>query len=227
MHVSVIIPVFNEATAIRPCLDQFAGLERTEVIVVDGGSTDGTRRFVEANDVCRWVSSPRQGRGPQMNVGAHAASGEVLLFLHADTLLPGGWREMVLDSLNDPDVVGGRFRLGLSDESFPYGLIAVLSTMRSRYLGITYGDQGIYVRRSAFDRAGGFPPVRIFEDSEFCSIVSRQGRFILLDASARSSTRRWERWGVLRTVIWMWLFRLLYLCSVSDARLSRWYRDVR
>ncbi len=225
--ISVIIPVFNEATTVSACLDQFRGLEGTEVVVVDGGSTDRTKELVETSEVARWVSSPQTGRGPQMNTGVQSTSGDVLLFLHADTSLPDGWRRMILDSLSDPEVVGGRFRLGLTEDSLSYRLIATASTLRSRYLRITYGDQGIYVRRSVFEHVGGFPPVQIFEDSEFCSRVSKMGRFVMLNARVRSSTRRWRRWGVFRTVIWMWLFRVLYLCSVSDARLSRWYRDVR
>jgi hypothetical protein len=162
-----------------------------------------------------------------MNRGAGDASGDVLLFLHADTILPGNGLDLIREALDDPEVVGGRFQLGLSEGGWPFRLIALLSTLRSRFLGITYGDQGIFVRRSAFEQVNGYPPIRVFEDSEFCSKVSALGAFTLLDASVHSSTRRWRRWGILGTVAWMWILRILYLCSVSPARLSRLYRDVR
>lgn len=195
--------------------------------MADGGSTDGTREAVCAHDLARLIVCEDAGRASQMNQGASAASGDVLLFLHADTCLPAGGLDLIAESLDDPEVVGGRFRLGLSEGGWPFRLIASLSTLRSRFLGITYGDQGIFVRRSAFEMLNGFPPIQIFEDSEFCSALSALGRFALLDARVCSSTRRWRRWGILRTVLWMWMLRILYLCSVPHRRLSRIYRDVR
>ena len=227
MQVTVIIPVVNEAEVIDGCLAQFREQRDVEVIVVDGGSRDGTQERIREAGIARLVTSPRSGRSVQMNHGASSASGQVLLFLHADTFLPEGGIGMILESLEDPDVVGGRFRLGLSEDTWMFRAIASLSTMRSRYLGITYGDQGIYVRRSVFDRVAGFPDVALFEDSEFCAAVRKLGRFVLLGGTVCSSTRRWRRWGVVPTVIRMWTIRILHLCSVSDKRLSRLYRDVR
>ena len=227
MQVSVIIPVVNEAEAIDGCLAQFGQQRDVEVIVVDGGSCDGTQERIRATRTARLVTAPRSGRSVQMNLGASSASGDVLLFLHADTVLPDCGIRMIRESLEDPDVVGGRFRLGLSEDTWMFRAIASLSTMRSRYLGITYGDQGIFVRRFVFDRVAGFPDVALFEDSEFCAAVRKQGRFVLLDGSVCTSTRRWRRYGVVPTVIRMWMIRILHLCSVSDERLSRLYRDVR
>ena len=227
LQVSVIIPVVNEAGAIDRCLAQFRGQRNVEVIVVDGGSCDGTRERVRATGTVRLVTSPRSSRSVQMNRGARSSTGDVLLFLHADTYLPAGGIRMILESLEKPDVVGGRFRMGLSEDTWIFRAIALLSTMRSRYLRVTYGDQGIYVRRCVFDRVAGFPDVALFEDSEFCAAVSKLGRFVLLDGSVLTSTRRWRRWGVVTSVIWMWTIRILYLCSVSDKWLSRLYRDVR
>ena len=209
------------------CLGQFRGQRNLEVIVVDGGSRDGTRDRARATGIARLVTSPRSGRSAQLNRGASVASGDVLLFLHADTLLPDGAIRMIRKSLEDPDVAGGSFRLGLSEDTWTFRTIAFLATMRSRYLGVTYGDQGIYVRRAVFDRVAGFPEVALFEDSEFCAAVRKLGRFVLLDGSVRTSTRRWRRWGVATTILWMWTLRILYLCSVSDKRLCRLYRDVR
>ncbi len=227
MQISVIIPVVNEAEAIAGCLAQFRGQRNVEVIVVDGGSRDGTQDRTRAAGVARLVTSPKSGRSVQLNRGAKLASGDVLLFLHADTLLPDGAARMIRESLRDPGVAGGSFRMGLSEDTWMFRTIAFLSTMRSRYLGITYGDQGIYVRRAVFERVAGFPEVALFEDSEFCAAVRKLGRFVLLDGSVRTSTRRWRRWGVVPTILRMWMLRILYLCSVSDKRLCRLYRDVR
>ena len=227
MQVSIIIPVLNEAEAVAGCLAQFREQPNVEVIVVDGGSRDGTQDRTLAAGIARLETAPKSGRSLQMNHGAGSATGDVLLFLHADTFLPDGAIRMIRESLEDPGVAGGRFRMGLSEDTWVFRTIAFLSTMRSRYLGVTYGDQGIYVRRAIFDRVAGFPEVALFEDSEFCAAVRKLGRFVLLDGSVRTSTRRWRQWGVVPTILWMWMLRLLYFCSVSDKRLCRLYRDVR
>ena len=227
MLISVIIPVLNEEASIGACLDQFRDDDNVELIVVDGGSKDSTKQIVEAHGKALWVGSLEAGRAHQMNAGAYKATGDGLLFLHADTFLPSDGLKVLRESLDVPDVVGGRFQLGLSENTIGFRLVAWFSTLRSRYLGITYGDQGIFVRREVFQNVGGFPPLKLFEDSEFCSLVARAGKFVMFNARVCSSTRRWRQWGVVRTVIWMWILRLLYMCSVSDHTLSRWYRAVR
>ncbi|MYB55996.1 MAG: glycosyltransferase [Gemmatimonadetes bacterium] len=224
MQISVIIPVLNEEAVIGACLAQFCGVEDVELIVVDGGSTDDTQEVVEALGRAQWVQVGKAGRALQMNAGVERATGDVFLFLHADTFLPSDGLMLIRDSLRVFGVVGGRFRLGLSEETIGFRLVAFFSTLRSRYLGITYGDQGIYVRRETFNAVGGFPPLQLFEDSEFCARVARIGKFVMLNARVCSSTRRWRKWGFVRTVVEMWVLRLLYACSVSDVTLSRWYR---
>ena len=224
MRISVIIPVLNEEAVIGTCLAQFCGVEDVELIVVDGGSTDDTQRVVEARGGSQWIKVHKAGRALQMNAGAERATGDVFLFLHADTFLPSDGLRLIRDSLRVSGVVGGRFRLGLSEKTIGFRLVAFLSTLRSRYLGITYGDQGIYVRRETFNAVGGFPSRQLFEDSEFCSHVARVGKFVMLNARVCSSTRRWRKWGFVRTVVEMWALRVLYTFSVSDVTLSRWYR---
>lgn len=223
----MIIPVLNEAQTIDACLAQFEKHAKVEVIVVDGGSTDGTLARVETNGACRWLVGAEMGRAAQMNLGAQHATGEVLLFLHADTFLPTGGLDLIREVMQDPQVVGGRFGLRLQGAHFGFRLIAYMSTLRSKYLNITYGDQGIFVRRDIFARVGGYPNLMLFEDSEFCNQVRSFGKFVMLSAFVWSSARRWEKWGMVKTVFLMWVLRVLFDLGVSDQTLSRWYRVVR
>jgi rSAM/selenodomain-associated transferase 2 len=227
VQISVIIPVLDEEASIGAGLAQFQSDADVELIVVDGGSRDATRKVVDALGQVRWVQAPDTGRAHQMNAGAKEATGDVFLFLHADTFLPEDGLGLIRKSLVNTQVVGGRFQLGLSEDTIGFRLVALFSTLRSRYLGITYGDQGIYVRREVFESVGGFPQLRLFEDSEFCKRVKGLGKFVMLNARVCTSTRRWRKWGIARTMMWMWMLRLLYVCSVSDQTLSRWYRAVR
>ena len=225
--ISVIIPVLNESGTILRCLEQFHGVPDAEVVVVDGGSTDGTQDLVSDTGLTALVCSDRPGRAFQMNEGARESKGEILLFLHADTELPEDGLKMISSALEDPAVAGGRFRLGLDEEGWQFRLISKASTWRSRLLGITYGDQGIFCRSSVFRKVSGFPNLEIFEDSEFCDRVEQEGRFVLLAGSVCSSARRWRRSGVWVTIVWMWVLRVLFKLSVSDSRLRKWYRNVR
>jgi rSAM/selenodomain-associated transferase 2 len=227
VQISVIIPVLDEEASIGACLAQFQSDADVELIVVDGGSRDATRKVVDALGQVRWVQAPDTGRAHQMNAGAQEATGDVFLFLHADTFLPEDGLGLIRKSLVNTQVGGGRFQLGLSEDTIGFRLVALFSTLRSRYLGITYSDQGIYVRREVFESVGGFPQLRLFEDSEFCKRVKGLGKFVMLNARVCTSTRRWRKWGIARTMMWMWMLRLLYVCSVSDQTLSRWYRAVR
>ena len=227
MLISVVIPVLNETETIGSCLRQFEREGDVEVIIVDGGSTDGSREIAEALGIGKWIACPDTGRAVQMNHGASVSKGYGLLFLHADTILPPCALDRIRESLRDPEVAGGRFSLGFGDGNFVYALVGMLSTLRSRFLNITYGDQGIFARRSVFRDVGGFPGRRIFEDSEFCEKLSRIGKLVLLPDRVRTSTRRWRRSGFVKTVVLMWGLRLLNAMSVPDSHLSRCYRDLR
>ena len=227
--ITAIIPVLNEAETVTDCIKPLTNApDCSEVIVVDGGSTDGTSDRVREIPGVRLIATPAgSGRAAQMNAGAGLATGDVFLFLHADTRLPGDAFGLILRSLEDPRVVGGRFRLRIAGEGAIYAWIGLISTWRSRFLNITYGDQAIFVRRTVFDRLGGFPILPIFEDSEFCLRASRIGRFVMVPAYAVTSPRRWERCGIFRTILLMWLLKVLYRLSVSPERLSKLYPHVR
>lgn len=191
-----------------------------EVLVVDGGSSDRTRAVV-AETGARWIESPR-GRGVQLHRGARETTGDWLVFLHADTRLEGGWRRAV-ETLG-PGIVGGAFRFAL-DTTHParrYSEWAV--ALRCRLLGLPFGDQAIFCRRPAYERAGGFPPEPLFEDLSFSRALRRLGPTTLLPVRALSSARRWQRDGPVLTTLRNNGLIVLFLAGVAPSHLVRFYR---
>jgi rSAM/selenodomain-associated transferase 2 len=222
--LSVVMPVLNEAAGIRPALDALRPLRArgTEVIVVDGGSTDGTAA-VCAGRVEAVIAAPR-GRAAQMNAGATAARGAVLLFLHADTLLPADADERVLEGLAASGRCWGRFDVAIDGRSRWLAVVAWMMNRRSRWSGIATGDQAIFITREAFDAVGGFPLQPLMEDIELSARLRQRGRPLCLRDRVHTSGRRWEQRGVWRTIMLMWRLRLLYRLGVSPERLARAYR---
>ena len=225
MRVSVVIPVLNEAAGIARTLMQLRQAGVWQSIVVDGGSDDDTVSLARLYaDVV--MSSPR-GRARQMNAGGHVAEGEVLLFLHADTDLPQGCLQLLTDALNDPQVVGGRFDVRLDAEGWPFRMIETLMNVRSRMTKISTGDQAIFVRHAVFQKMGGYPELELMEDVEFSRRLKREGRIACLRERVTTSARRWQRDGVARTIVKMWMLRLCHFLRVSPARLRVHYADTR
>jgi rSAM/selenodomain-associated transferase 2 len=196
-----------------------------EIIVVDGGSRDATAEIARAHaDV---VLTSARGRALQMNAGAAAARGDVLLFLHADTRLPAGFAAAVCAALADPAIAGGRFDVSLVPTTLLLRLVAGLMNMRSRLSRIATGDQAIFVRRAVFEQMGGFAAMPLMEDVAFTVALKRQGRVACLRERVETSSRRWLRDGPVRTILLMWWLRLLYFCGVAPERLRRRYADTR
>ena len=221
--ISIIVPVLDEAATIKSALEALQSLRARghEVIVVDGGSHDATIRLVgDAAD--RILEAPR-GRAEQMNAGAQAASGDVLLFLHADTWLPDGATALIEGALADPAVVGGRFDVRFDSSRHLMKMIAWFMNARSRATSICTGDQAIFVRRAAFEAVGGYPDIPLMEDIELSRRLRARGRLAALRARVTTSARKWEREGPLRTIGLMWTLRLLHFFGVAPARLHRWY----
>jgi rSAM/selenodomain-associated transferase 2 len=222
MKLSIVIPVLNEAAGIEAALQALAPYRRrgAEVIVVDGGSSDATADLARPL-ADRMIAGPR-GRGPQMNVGAAAARGDVLLFLHADTRLPENADRLVLDSLQRSGPSWGRF-----DARFDGGgllaLVALMMNTRSRLSGIATGDQAMFATRAAFEAAGGFPPIALMEDVALSARLKRIGRPLCLAARVTTSARRWQRHGVLRTILLMWKLRLAFYFGADPVRLAQAY----
>ena len=193
-----------------------------EVIVVDGGSRDETRRVaLPLSD--RVLDAPR-GRARQMNAGAAAASGRVLLFLHADTRLPSGWVPMVWEALDSHGREWGRFDVRLDGAHPMLRVIERAMNLRSRLSGIATGDQAIFVSRAAFQEAGGFPDIALMEDIALSRVLRARSRPACLRAPVVTSSRRWERNGIARTVVLMWRLRLRYALGADPNDLARQYR---
>jgi len=225
MRVSVVIPVLNEAESIARTLKQLHQAGLWQRIVVDGGSEDDTVSL--AHLYAEVVTTSQRGRARQMNAGALVAEGEVLLFLHADTELPQGSLRMISDALKNPQIVGGRFDVRLDAEGWPFRMVETLMNMRSRVTKISTGDQAIFVRREVFQKMGGYPDLELMEDIEFSRRLKREGGIACLRERVTTSARRWQRDGIARTIVKMWMLRLCHFFGVSTARLRTHYADTR
>jgi rSAM/selenodomain-associated transferase 2 len=220
--LSIIVPVLDEAASIVAALEALGVLRaRSELIVVDGGSRDGT--VVLATPLAdRVVASPPR-RASQMNAGAALARGGVLLFLHADTRLPADADRLVLDGLARSGRAWGRFDVAIEGRHPLLPVIAAAMNVRSRLTGITTGDQAMFVTRDAFEAAGGFPEIALMEDIEFARSLKRISRPLSLRARVTTSGRRWEQRGVIRTILLMWRLRLAYFFGAKPETLARRY----
>ena len=218
--------MLNEAAAIASTLIALRrGAPDAEIVVVDGGSIDAS--VAQARPLCDALIVASRGRARQMNAGARASHGDAIAFVHADTIVPPTFAADIASALADSAVVGGRFDVKLDDDALPYLIIGAMISLRSRLSRTGTGDQAIFVRRAVFDRLGGFPELELCEDLEFSRRMKRAGRVACLRARVTTSARRWNRDGVVRTVVRMWLIRAMYLLGVPPARLKRMYSDTR
>ncbi|MDX1433437.1 MAG: TIGR04283 family arsenosugar biosynthesis glycosyltransferase [Gammaproteobacteria bacterium] len=220
-RLSVIIPALDDAEHLAATLDSVAALRRSghEVIVVDGGSRDATRAVARAG-ADRVLASPC-GRARQMNAGAAAASGDALVFLHADTLLPEHAADTVLDALERR--CWGRFDVRLDARAPVFRIIESLMNLRSRMTGIATGDQCIFVERTAFRAVGGYPEIPLMEDVDLSRRLNTLGPPACVSARVVTSARRWRRHGILRTVFLMWRLRMQYALGADPRRLASFY----
>jgi rSAM/selenodomain-associated transferase 2 len=219
--LSIIMPVLDEAEVVADALQALAAYRQrgAEVIVVDGGSRDGTSEIARPL-ADRVIAAPR-GRAAQMNAGAACARGDVLLFLHADTRLPGDADRLVLEGIERSGRAWGRFDVAISGRSPLLALVAFTMNVRSRLTGIATGDQAMFATREAF--AGGFPDIALMEDIALSGRLKHISPPLCLWEKASSSGRRWEQRGVLRTIMLMWRLRLAYFLGAEPATLARRY----
>ena len=223
MQLSVIIPALNEAARIEATLRDLGSLRArgAEVIVVDGGSTDETVDAAKRLSSAVLEGTPR-GRAAQMNAGAARATGDALLFLHADTRLPADADALITQALQGHH--WGRFNVALDGGHPLLRMVESMMNWRSRVTGIATGDQAIFVRRATFEAVGGFPNQPLMEDIDLSAKLKRIGKPACLRARVRTSARRWEEHGIVATIVKMWWLRAAYFLGAKPATIARWYR---
>ncbi len=222
-HISVIIPALNEGAAITATLESLQPLRRNghEVIVVDGGSHDNTVKL--AGSLADRVIHSERGRATQMQAGASAARGALLWFLHADTLPPPHADDFIKAALQAESVCWGRFDVQFHDPRRLLRIVAWSMNARSRLSGIATGDQGIFVKRSCYERAGGFPSIPLMEDIALSRALKKLSPPACLHQRLQTSARRWLEHGIVRTILLMWGLRLAYSLGISPQRLASYY----
>jgi rSAM/selenodomain-associated transferase 2 len=220
-RISIIVPTLNEQAQLPVTLARIRLTSGDELIIVDGGSVDNTVAIARQFTSCVLSSPP--GRARQMNLGASHAGGDILLFLHADTLLPSGGLEAVRVAMQGPDIVGGAFRLAFVPATPALRAVAWGANMRTRLAKLPYGDQALFVRRRLFEELGGYANVPFLEDVKLVQALRKKGLLAIVPQAVQTSGRRWQRDGVLYTTLRNNLLMTLYFCGVSPGTLQRWY----
>lgn len=227
MNLSIIIPALNEAPTINRTIDSIFDLPYDgtfEVIVVDGSPERETTGAIRREDVKKVFS--KKGRAHQMNMGALSACGEILLFLHADTELPDNALNTISSVLSEGHYVGGAFDLGIKSDRSAFRLIEMGASLRSRVTRIPYGDQGIFIRKEYFDAADGFKELPLMEDVELMRRIRAAGDKIYISSDkVRTSSRRWEREGIVYCTLRNWVMIALYFLGVAPDKLVKFYKD--
>jgi len=223
--VAIIVPIYNEEQQLKRNVQNFIDLEADELIFVDGGSTDQSVQFLQQRGVTCVASKP--GRAIQMNLGSYISKSDILVFIHVDTTITKSNIETIRELFCQSDVVGGRFDVRLSGCHPAFRMIEFMINLRSRLSKISTGDQVQFVSRSVFEAMHGFADMPLLEDVEFSKRLKKIGRIACLKASVLTSSRRWEKHGMIRTVWLMWKIRLYYWLGVSPEKLVLLYRHAR
>lgn len=228
MKFSIIIPVLNERESLPASIESIRiAVPGAEIIAVDGGSTDGSREWLAQQPDVNLLDSVR-GKGPQQNAGARVASGEALVFLHADSQLPPDAAAGLINALGDPRFSGGAFQVRFAERrSASLHMLAWLMNFRMRVLHRCFGDQALFVRKCVWQQTGGFPPWPLFEDYEFVRRFKQHGRFAVVASPVTTSARRFLQNGVWRTVALVMFLQAGYGLGFSPEALKRWFADIR
>lgn len=226
--MSILVPTLDEARELPRLLDHLAGLHgRWQVVVADGGSRDGTRRIAREHATRPRVVVRAGGRAAQLNAAARAATGDLLLFLHADSRLPRDAYASLAAAARTPGVAGGNFALRFDGDTPFERVLGAVYRLQRRH-GFYYGDSSVWVTRAGFARLGGFREIPIMDDYDFVRRLERgAGRTLCLPGPATTSARRWRKAGIARTVLAWFAIRWLFVAGVAPQRLRRLYGIVR
>lgn len=224
MSISIVIPTWNESACIGDTIHSLREQESAEIIVVDGGSSDAT---VECARAANRVLVSEPGRARQMNAGAAIATGDHLLFLHADCRLERGALATIEQALARPSILAGCFSMCVDAPGWGFRSIDACATARVRFTGIVYGDQGLFLRRTDFQRLGGFPALRFMEDVFFSQCLARHGKTIVIGKRIYVSARRWRKVGLVRQTLRNWTLTALAVAGIAPDRLAQYYPHVR
>jgi rSAM/selenodomain-associated transferase 2 len=225
LKVSIIVPTLNEAQGLTETLTQIQQLFPYELVVSDGGSHDGTLEIAE--EFTEHIVKGSAGRALQMNAGARVATGDIFIFLHADSRIEPASYEKMLHSLESSEKIGGAFSLCIDSDKWSLRLIAGLSNLRSKYFGMAYGDQAFFVKNSTFQKMNGFADLPICEDIDFFKRLRRLGPVILLKEKAFTSSRRWLKEGIWFTTLRNILIATLFKLGFPPRILTKWYQTIR
>jgi len=221
--ISIIIPVLNEEAHLGSCIEAVRQNDAScEIIIVDGGSFDRTIEIAESFQGVKVMKTPK-GRGLQMNAGAFSATGDILLFLHADTTLEDGWVQAIARAVKDRSIAGGAFTFAINNPSKKYRVVEEWVRLRCFLFRLPYGDQGIFVKRDVFHKLGGYKNIPLMEDVDLIERMKGQGRIVILDTKALTSERRWGRKGLIYTALLNQLIMFLYKIGVHPQKLARLY----
>lgn len=223
--VTIIVPIYNEERVLSKNIVQFNNLSKqAELLFVDGGSIDKSVGIVSG--VGSLLHSGK-GRSLQMNKGGFNAQGDILFFMHADTMITPDKLSVIEDAINNRDSIGGCLSQRIGRNAFIYRLIEGYGNIRARKRKIFYGDQGIFVKKDAFERIGGFPKVPIMEDVLFTQQLRKMGKTIVLPDKITVSARRWEKNGIIKTTLLFNLIIILFLLKVPLHKIKQFYEDIR
>ena len=221
--ISIIIPVLNEEAHLGSCIEAVRQNDAScEIIIVDGGSFDRTIEIAESFQGVKVMKTPK-GRGLQMNAGAFSATGDILLFLHADTILEDGWGRAIASAVKDSSLAGGAFTFAIKNPAKKYRAVEQWVKFRCLLFRLPYGDQGIFVKRDVFHKLGGYKNIPLMEDVDLIERMKGQGRIVILDTKALTSERRWGRKGLIYTAVLNQLIMFLYKIGVHPQKLARLY----
>jgi rSAM/selenodomain-associated transferase 2 len=220
-YLSIIIPTLNEELMIAEVLKRIG--TGVEIIVVDGGSSDKTREIAQGLGA-KVIISKNKGRAGQMNLGAKTARGDILLFLHGDTLLPPNYQELIINTLSQSGITAGAFELKITGKEKSLRLVEKLVNWRSHFFSLPYGDQGIFLKASIFEDLDGFPDLPIMEDFELIQRLKKRGKIGIVAAAVITSGRRWQKLGVWKTTLINQLVILGYYLKIPPQILKKFYR---